>query len=289
MASISCAINSFSINRLFLGFNQNCMLSANLIFYSNDTNSIENDPALVGHIDESNTVWGTALSCDYAIFQPLLEMIFATIWLIIFAVCGHGGQGTDDMFSNPWRIVFPAAIFFVIMTITTLTHYSLVSYQLAQLCGQLKMIILDVSPNTRDTDCAFLMQTFSLNVTVPQEIFVAPTYTIVNISSVLKVLAWVAAFLIMALRIVFAVDFQLVRVTIGTLNIDDSERSSRESTFVADNILTTTMSTTSSAANRSRTPPPTIHLDKHDNTMMMGMTNRKSRRYYNLPSSASAQ
>lgn len=46
-------------------------------------------------IDGKKTTWGTFLGCEYAMFLPVMMAIFATIWFVIFAMCGHGGRGTE--------------------------------------------------------------------------------------------------------------------------------------------------------------------------------------------------
>lgn len=43
-------------------------------------------------IDESNTIWGSQVACDYLTFIPLIAAIVATVWLVMFLMCGNGGQ-----------------------------------------------------------------------------------------------------------------------------------------------------------------------------------------------------
>lgn len=46
-------------------------------------------------IDQANSIWGRQSRCDLMIFVPLFEAIIATIWLVMFLMCGHGGHGMD--------------------------------------------------------------------------------------------------------------------------------------------------------------------------------------------------
>lgn len=57
--------------------------------------SMTDNMATLCHIDEKASLWGLYLACEYAEFVPLILSIFACIWFVIFAMCGHGGRGTD--------------------------------------------------------------------------------------------------------------------------------------------------------------------------------------------------
>lgn len=46
-------------------------------------------------IDQANSIWGQQSRCDFMIFVPLFEAIIATIWLVMFLMCGHGGHGMN--------------------------------------------------------------------------------------------------------------------------------------------------------------------------------------------------
>lgn len=111
---------TFNLNKLMGFFNTNCIFDSQLKFNCSLKRSVRNPRSIpffdetlntifrklhqpfihvihgpLCRIDEKKSLWGTFLGCEYAIFIPLIMSIFATIWFVIFAMCGHGGRGTE--------------------------------------------------------------------------------------------------------------------------------------------------------------------------------------------------
>lgn len=86
---ISALTGSFNVSLMQNNFNSHCMIDSNLTF-------VEDIMKLHRHlidIDQAHSIWGLQSSCDFMIFVPLFEAIIATIWLVMFLMCGHGGNG----------------------------------------------------------------------------------------------------------------------------------------------------------------------------------------------------
>lgn len=116
------------------------------------------------------------------------------------------------MFAAPWRIVMPATIFFFLMNISAFAHMGLVHYYLNLFCVQLRNgIVTDES-----VSCLTLFQIFTLNKS-PEVATVLNIYFI-KAFSIVSAFLWFMAQLIMIFRIVFVVDFQLIRVTIRNIS-----------------------------------------------------------------------
>lgn len=274
-----------------VGFNLNCMINAHLKFFginaSIDGFEAPIDNSFFGHIDQANSIWGTKERCQYVIFTPLVEAIFATIWLSIFITCGHGGRGIETMFINPWRIVFPATIFFLIMTICSVAHVAVLFHQLKDLCAQFAATMHHVSPSTDNSDCALLIDYFSPNRMRTEEmLFFSPRYTVMKFSCYIKTAAWTAALSLMLTRIWFAADFQLIRVSIGTSDSDDDAETKFTSTMsqtssTLNTEMPTTISETSSTSGDNRRLYPIVYFDENDGTLKITMKPRKSQRKRN--------
>lgn len=50
----------------------------------------------VRFINEGHSIWGDVTACNYMTFVPIMQSIFACIWFVLFAMCGHGGRGMDS-------------------------------------------------------------------------------------------------------------------------------------------------------------------------------------------------
>lgn len=106
---------AFSIHMLFLNFNYNCPMGAQLTFNETCTTTTSAAAAALqelpseeeaaaaacagittSSINVGHSSWGEATACNYMTFVPIMQAIFACIWFVLFAMCGHGGRGMDS-------------------------------------------------------------------------------------------------------------------------------------------------------------------------------------------------
>lgn len=117
-------------------------------------------------------------------------------WMQMFYLCGRGGytfeqSSIDD---RPWRIVIPALIFFILLTILQIIYVTVLQVNLKSHC--------DHSKDEQDEDCAKFYQKNMSNG--------YPVYSILIYSSTLTTIFWLLATAIMVLRVIRAPDFQVV-------------------------------------------------------------------------------
>jgi len=60
--------------------------------------------------------WGSMSYCNFCQFMPVASVMFGGIWLVLFVMCGRGGNA-DSNLPQPWRIVLPAIIFSFIFVV----------------------------------------------------------------------------------------------------------------------------------------------------------------------------
>lgn len=179
------------------------------IFYAN----LEANHAIfIDEINLQETVWGTQSTCDYAIYIPLFQCMFSILMVVMFAICGRGGKADSNAFlPQPWRIVTPALVFNIIMTILAIVTTSLIEGGLSEFCRSLTAPMPDVS-------CGVAMNRFMFSsidkVRVPPSVQrqMLTSFGIVNL------IFWILAVAVLIARILFVVDFQLIRVTVKTLD-----------------------------------------------------------------------
>lgn len=117
----------------------------------------------------------------------------------------------------------PATIFFFIMNLVAFTHMGLSDFYIHSFCGQLRNGICSMykpvtGPSStqiialKKVTCGTLFQIFSLNNTPS----ISPVLNLyfVNSFSIVSAVLWIIALLIMLCRIIFVIDFQLMRVTL---------------------------------------------------------------------------
>jgi hypothetical protein len=165
-------------------------------------------------INDKYSDWGNQSTCEFAIFIPIFQCCFGIIFLVMFIICGRGGHTENStlFLPKPWRIVPPALIFFLVMTIFSIINTVKIIKGLAIFCENFREQMSDVS-------CVVAMNHF--RITEGLLIMPAVFYVLLNAFTWAILACWSILTLIMIARIVFVVDFQLIRVTVKTCDIGD--------------------------------------------------------------------
>lgn len=120
------------------------------------------------------------------------------------------------MLAKPWRLVMPAIIFFSLMMMLSITHASILGWNLSNLCDQLREAMVKLKPDSK-TSCGYLIEQFS--PIQADALMPGSNFNVLQVSIIVKAILWLTVLIIMVLRVIFAVDFQLLRVSIEAKSI----------------------------------------------------------------------
>lgn len=139
----------------------------------------------------------------------------------MFVICGRGGKTEPNAFlPQPWRIVSPALVFFVVMTILSIVNLVIVEGGMNAFCASLTTKLPDV-------ECDVALNRFMAS-TVKQLTFSPQVFKILLTSFNYTTLGlWLLSLLVLIARIILVIDFQLVRVTIKTIEYEKANESSK--------------------------------------------------------------
>lgn len=143
---------------------------------------------------------------------------------------GHGGKGIGrlefkvtlvalfnvvcfSIIPKPWRIVFPSLIFFAVCLVSATVSASRSSEGLNGLCRQFDQI-----PDGIKLECGTLLAFYSLQDVHRELIPPDRNYYLLASFPWLWVTSYACATVILVLRILLVVDFQLIRVIISTVD-----------------------------------------------------------------------
>ncbi|CAO1423428.1 unnamed protein product [Diamesa tonsa] len=254
LSVVSCLVVSFSVVKLNDAFDNQCILEAHVNFMektpventeennsvaaaalssyilnepladiSNETYENENDIFMKTHvINDKSSEWSKASICDFPVFIPIFQACFGIVAGTMFLICGHGGKSSSQSFlPQPWRIVTPALLFFLIMFCVGISVLVKVHRGMNDFCASFEEVVPDVS-------CAVAMNNFMLVsidkvVSLPGDI-----YKVLISFSWIMMSSWFLAFIVMVIRIIFVIDFQLVRVTVKTLEFDKDDNKAKK-------------------------------------------------------------
>lgn len=161
---------------------------------------------MLDKIDEYKTKWGSTGSCDYLRLNPLLEAFIGIVWIAMFIMCGHGGAGdSKSSLAQPWRIVFPAFVFFVLVTLTSFIRLFYFHGTMNNFCGQIRANL------TGDYSCSELLNIFSF-VQDDSATKAGTSYSATVGLAWMSALTWLCTVVVMFLRCFFAADFEIVTV-----------------------------------------------------------------------------
>lgn len=128
-----------------------------------------------------------------------------------------GGRAEQSAFlPQPFRIVIPSLIFFLAMTCTSIVNLTSIIKGMNRFCEGFVRHVPDIG-------CLIPMNKYALKEisSIVPSIF----YIILLTFSWILLTCWVVLLSVMIARVVFVIDFQLVRVTIKTCEQYDTDKS----------------------------------------------------------------
>ncbi|XP_070503043.1 uncharacterized protein [Chironomus tepperi] len=248
LAVVSCFAASLSLQKLVLAYDDHCVLGADIKFslkppanlssssfaYSESFTSVDiasrlgrfNEEQTYSdedlkflnefQIDDKETTWGKYSTCDFAIYIPIFQLCFGIIITVMFIICGKGGKAEQSSFlPQPWRIVTPSLIFFLAMTCTSIANLTSIHKGMNRFCEG----FVNQAPNV---GCLVSMNKFvikDISLIVPSIL-----YIILLTFSWILLTCWIVLLSVMIARVIFVIDFQLVRVTIKTCEQYDPDK-----------------------------------------------------------------
>lgn len=172
---------------------------------------------LPGKIDDITTVWGKKSTCDFGLYIPIAQSCFGIIVTVMFIICGKGGKADSNSFlPQPWRIVTPAIIFFLVMTILSIVNLVIVQGGLDAFCDSFK-------PHLPDIDCHVAINRFMVKPLEGMAISPGTNRTLVTVFNYFAFGCWLLSLLVLLARIICVVDFHLVRVTVKTIEFEKAD------------------------------------------------------------------
>ncbi|CAD7084285.1 unnamed protein product [Hermetia illucens] len=165
-------------------------------------------------VDIVKTVWASVNFCDYVLYNQVLASISGMICVTMLILYHTAGKAQLDWgLPKPWRIVFPSVIAFGIWSIVSIVHVVIMDKSYHSFCSGLAREI-----QTKTLGCNKLIN--ALNPLVIEDSWITPGVNYLTHTATIRftMLGWVTAFLIMLARMMFAIDFRLVRVTISTFS-----------------------------------------------------------------------
>ncbi|XP_072929798.1 uncharacterized protein [Epargyreus clarus] len=156
-------------------------------------------------VDFLSTQWVDKSACYLPTYVPLVSGIFGLVWTTMFLMCSTGSRTLTGL-QRPWRVLLPVFVFSLAMGGLCLYATIVTHYGLQELCTKLGEI-------TGSSTC-----TYSVNVaTLAYERRIRGVYQATRItilSAWLHTMCWLMSALLTVARVLLAVDFQLVKVSV---------------------------------------------------------------------------
>ncbi|XP_075983153.1 uncharacterized protein LOC142981257 [Anticarsia gemmatalis] len=157
-------------------------------------------------VDFLSTQWVEKSTCALPTYVPLISGIFGLVWTTMFLMCSTGSRTLTGL-QRPWRVLPPVFLFSVAMSGLCIYSSAVTHYGLQELCIKLGEI-------TGSSTC-----TYTVNVaTLTYERRIRGVYQATRLtitSAWLHTACWLVSALLAVVRVLLAVDFQLVRVRAG--------------------------------------------------------------------------
>ncbi|XP_041969333.1 uncharacterized protein LOC121726165 [Aricia agestis] len=203
---------TFCFHMLMYFFEEKCVLYPKLLSLSDvkqsvikeilpyDSEQLDSLP-----VDFVSTQWVEQSVCHLPTYVPLVSGICGLVWTTLFLMCSTGSRVFTGL-EQSWRILPPVFLFSVVMGGVCVYTSVVTTRGLHELCSELADI-------TGDTTCSFAINV----VTLPYERRICGVYQAVELTVLtawLHTLCWLLSALLTAARVLLAVDFQLVRVSV---------------------------------------------------------------------------
>ena len=139
----------------------------------------------------------------------------------MFIICGKGGKTEPNSFlPQPWRIVTPALIFFLVMTILSIVNLVIVEKGMSDFCKSMEIKVPDIG-------CDVAINRFKSTVIDSDNLSPSTYYTLLTSFNYTTFGIWVLSLLVLLARIIFVIDFQLVRITIKTIEYEKANETTK--------------------------------------------------------------
>lgn len=110
-------------------------------------------------------------------------------------------------YRQAWRIVMPAILFFTMMVIVSIYYSIVLERTLYDFCAEFRKHL-----NVTNLPCDELMNQYAINIT--STAMPSSNYVLSQAFSWITMVLWLIALIIMIVRCVYVVDFELVQVVI---------------------------------------------------------------------------
>ncbi|XP_034486736.1 uncharacterized protein LOC117791166 isoform X2 [Drosophila innubila] len=157
-------------------------------------------------IDTYATLWSQGVGAQFVYAFPLISEIVAIIWTAMCLIFQTGNKKTSVL-PKPWRIVVPSIVIFTLMSLGSTAYTILTNGYLKRLCGNLRQGLtnpLAVSCG----DAIALLRPLIHEHSVSHDAYL----DLFRCSYIISMVLWILALLVMVLRYIFAIDFQLVDI-----------------------------------------------------------------------------
>lgn len=169
-------------------------------------------------INERDTNWGPKNSCDLGVYIPIGQTCFGIIMATMLVICGKGGKGEPHAFlPQPWRIVSPALLFFLIMMILSIVNLVIIQSGMTSVCESFAKAVPDLG-------CDIALNRYMIVPMEQMKLSPSAFYKMLTSFNYTAFAFWLLSLLVMLARIIFVIDFQLVRVTVKTIEFEENAR-----------------------------------------------------------------
>ncbi|XP_026742988.1 uncharacterized protein LOC113506727 [Trichoplusia ni] len=154
-------------------------------------------------VDFLSTQWVEKSTCSLPTYVPLVSGIFGLVWTTMFLMCSTGSRTLTGL-QRPWRVLPPVFVFSLAMGGLCIYSSAVTHYGLQELCLKLGEI-------TGSSTCTYTVNVATLTYERRiRGVYQATRLTI--LSAWLHTACWLLSALLALVRVLLAVDFQLVCV-----------------------------------------------------------------------------
>ncbi|KAH8232248.1 hypothetical protein KR032_002717 [Drosophila birchii] len=157
-------------------------------------------------LDDHATFWSRSIGAQFVYAFPPISEIVAIIWTAMCLIFQTGSK-KSSVLPKPWRIVVPSIIIFSVMSLGSVLYTILTNGHLKRLCGQLRENLTNPTAISCG-DAIALLRPIVHDHKVSHDTYL----DLFRTSYVIGMVLWIVALLVMVLRFIFAVDFQLVDI-----------------------------------------------------------------------------